>query len=332
MVQEINNSILQQSAQFLNVGVQVFFIISAFLYGKKRINNVRVWLLRRGLRILIPFYLFMLILFVYKSEFLSLDVGYVKPLIYMLNLQGFLHNYTTGAAHLWFVSVIMVCYFITPLLTQLQFFLNKAISSHLLYSIIICAITIQIIAAFYLPNNIYSFGPMYLVYIYLYIFVYCFVRSNIIIERKHYIIFTLFTIIAVSIRLITKYITGSYITNFRTTLYEHVVVSYSHALLGLWIFITLFLFIRHFNQYFQIIKKPIMHCDKYSYEIYITHYMYIAGPIKLMHLTNNLLINIVGVLVCTYMSAILLHYLSNIVTNRLKLMGCNNVTQNYNLS
>ena len=43
-VQESNNSLLILSAQFLNVGVSIFFFLSGFLYGNKDIKDSKSWL------------------------------------------------------------------------------------------------------------------------------------------------------------------------------------------------------------------------------------------------------------------------------------------------
>lgn len=53
------------SSQFFNVGVHIFLIISGYLYGKRKINSNTTyikWLIKRAKRILLPLYIFLVIL------------------------------------------------------------------------------------------------------------------------------------------------------------------------------------------------------------------------------------------------------------------------------
>lgn len=60
IVQEHNNVYINMTAQFLNVGVSIFIIISGYLYGKKEIKEEYFkWIIKRAKRILIPMYFFM---------------------------------------------------------------------------------------------------------------------------------------------------------------------------------------------------------------------------------------------------------------------------------
>lgn len=84
-VQTFENSIIQMSAQFFNVGVSIFIIISGYFYGKRKIaENIgyKQWLIKRAKRILIPLYIFLLILFLiylYKG----IDIKILNWIIYI---------------------------------------------------------------------------------------------------------------------------------------------------------------------------------------------------------------------------------------------------------
>ena len=68
IVQEHSNEYIKMTAQFLNVGVSIFILISGYLYGTKKINeNYVQWIIKRAKRILIPLYIFMayLLLIIY---------------------------------------------------------------------------------------------------------------------------------------------------------------------------------------------------------------------------------------------------------------------------
>ena len=64
-VQITGNSTIAQSSQFFNVGVFVFFLISGYLYGQKNIGrgNVLQWYRKRLIKIFVPLYVVMMIIF-----------------------------------------------------------------------------------------------------------------------------------------------------------------------------------------------------------------------------------------------------------------------------
>ena len=74
----------------LNMGVQIFFILSAFLYAQKEIVAPLTWLKRRFLKLYPPFLFFIAfalpLLFTFHPELFSLK----KVLFYLLNCQYFL--------------------------------------------------------------------------------------------------------------------------------------------------------------------------------------------------------------------------------------------------
>ena len=71
-----------------NVGVQMFFFISGFLFGKKDVINVYSWLIRRAKRVMVPYYVLITVVLIIclciKAD--SLGVGYLS---YYLGIQGF---------------------------------------------------------------------------------------------------------------------------------------------------------------------------------------------------------------------------------------------------
>ncbi len=103
------------------IGVEVFLAISGFLCGKKRINNYKVWIKRRFFRVLMPVWIWAIILFI-----ANVFVGkYVFSLLFScVGLTG-IHFITpfsiggcSGMEHTWYITVILLCYLLT-------FFLEK---------------------------------------------------------------------------------------------------------------------------------------------------------------------------------------------------------------
>lgn len=78
----------------LNIGVQIFFVISAFLYAQKDIDNPPDWLKRRFMKLYPPLFIFLIcafpILFAAYPELFS----FKKVLLYFMNCQIFLRERT----------------------------------------------------------------------------------------------------------------------------------------------------------------------------------------------------------------------------------------------
>lgn len=112
-------------AQIFNVGVYIFFLISGFLYGAegKRISNIRNYmqfLLNRAGRVFLPMLIWLsisLAVMMYRGE----TIAVYDAIMSFLGLTGvnFVFRFiaintlpTNG--HLWFATVIALCYILTP--------------------------------------------------------------------------------------------------------------------------------------------------------------------------------------------------------------------------
>ena len=130
-------------AWWFNVGVQIFFFISGFLYSGKSIENPIGWIGRQFKKILVPYYVFLFVSFTLYLFFV--------PDISFKSFGGSLFCISTvkGIGHLWFIKYILFCYLITPYLHQLKLWLfakpiKKAIAYLFVIWIIYVAVSIQI--------------------------------------------------------------------------------------------------------------------------------------------------------------------------------------------
>ncbi len=109
----------------LNIGVQVFFVISGFLYGRKVINGIKDFYIKRIKKIYLPYLIFvslaLIAYYLFHKDYLSYD----KVLLYLFNLQAF--TTIKGLGHTWFVTSIMLCYLITPLLQKISQYAHPVI-------------------------------------------------------------------------------------------------------------------------------------------------------------------------------------------------------------
>lgn len=106
-------------AFLLNVGVQLFFLTSGFLYGKIEIANSWEFYKKRLTKVYVPYIIFVFVVLLMQELLGTWQFNLRDVAIYALNLQGFLSTSVDGLNHLWFLSVLMVCYLVTPLLKQL---------------------------------------------------------------------------------------------------------------------------------------------------------------------------------------------------------------------
>lgn len=299
IVSEFNS--IKFMGQILNVGVFTFIFISGFLYGKKNIDNIGNWLTKRAVRILVPMYVFMIILFTVRIILLNqLDFKYY--LIYFFNLQGLLGG-VLGAGHLWFLTAIMICYLVTPILNNLRSKIIYLTKTKLIIGLFIL-VGVQILASYFINKTL----GRYLCYVNLYIFGY-FIRSvwkgNI--SKKGLIISTMLTMVAILIRFGMKFVVDD------TIFYENIIVLYTQCVFGVWIFIFVTYFKNIANN--NIIIKVVNNLEKISFEIFIVHYMFIVGPVRVMFLTRYSLINIVIVLGLSYVTGVILHKICDLIYN-----------------
>ena len=100
----------------LDAGVGIFFCISAWLYGQKTVNeSIKYFYIRNCLKVLGPLWLLCCLvipvnIFVFHKEFVGLKI--VVNSILGLCTYGCID----GCRHLWFITYILFCYLITPLL------------------------------------------------------------------------------------------------------------------------------------------------------------------------------------------------------------------------
>lgn len=115
-VQQNTNAYIRLFAQFLNIGVHLFFILSGFLAGYRGVAKpYGLWFRKRMKRIYIPFWMFLVVLaIVHMANGRSILT--TDWLLLAFGLQGSVVG-VLGAEQTWFISVLLLCYLITPALS-----------------------------------------------------------------------------------------------------------------------------------------------------------------------------------------------------------------------
>ena len=105
------------AAWVLNIGVQVFLVISGWLYGMRPdIADVGAWYARRLLRICLPYWLVLIPLLLVDAFFASQAVTAKTVLLSITCVRS---GSVPNAAHFWYISAMLLCYLVTPLLGAL---------------------------------------------------------------------------------------------------------------------------------------------------------------------------------------------------------------------
>lgn len=119
--------------QFFNVGVEMFLLISGMLYGSRTEANWKMFFRKRYEKILIPVQIWTVIMF------FCVTTKDVKAFfVYFLGLKGLenIHEIfqfdisQMGMSHTWFITIILFCYLMVPLLQRLR---GKILATKFIY-------------------------------------------------------------------------------------------------------------------------------------------------------------------------------------------------------
>ena len=138
------NSYVHMSAQFFNVGNDIFFIISGFCFGMQNFGSGKIkdWYKKRIRRIFIPYEVMLAVLLIVTIA-RGGDIDIMDWGRQIIGMQGW-HG-VHGAGHTWFITSLLLCYLITPLLD----IIIEEIKS---INLIICFIVFPIVITYGLSN------------------------------------------------------------------------------------------------------------------------------------------------------------------------------------
>ena len=284
--------------QVCNSGVFLFLFISGFLFGKKEIKNWGEWFKKRCFRILIPLWIFAAIDIV--IEYLLWHQFYPEHiLLYAFNLQG-IKVATIGSINLWFVTLIMICYLITPLIQWI-----KMRSGMFLKAVVILLIVLQVILAYVTDSGL--FGNHTLSWCIIAVLVYgtgYIVGDKILAFSKSYksmIISLMILFIGVLATVFGKKLLNE------TVFYERILSVYGMICIDQFLILLFY----KSGSYIQNIKlkKIIQHFDRISYEFYIVHGIVISAVTETILRNNGTIIYMFTSVLFSYAAAIILHIL-----------------------
>ncbi len=300
---------------WFNVAVQMFFFISGYLYGNRKIDDVISFYGKNFKKILVPYYLCVIIIggmgLIFKGDTCNLhDIGKLLILDAANNYMP-LHN-------LWFIAYILLCYLMTPFVNKFLDRIEEKKSYIMLLEVVLFTLGVYIFFEHYATFYKSLWIICYLVGIF-----YRRLSENYGKVQKY-----IFAVIVGLGAIFTKGVDIYLLKNpFILTTDEMIGKSlkfhdFGHVLLGT--FLCIFL-----SQVFRWIfkngeKTPrwivtfLDLSDKYSYEIYLVHQVFILGAFSLYSVISSVWIATIGVIVGTIVAAIILHKLSEVVFKIIK--------------
>jgi len=294
-------------AFWLNVGVQVFLFMSGFLYGKKEIKSTWLWLKKQYSKILIPYYVYVILMIVFYIIFERDSISFKNIVSLLLCFQIF--DTTYGLNHFWFIPIILMCYLITPFLQKVL--KNESKSEITKLAIIFFIIFYVEVFAYLTPvdNRISNI----ICYIIGYFIAYLSYKN----KKQEKIISILIVLFAIIFNIIKIFIIPDKSNILLHSIFK-IIIENSHILLGIALFIFLYKILKKIEVRLNPKgKKIIDFIDKYCFYIYITHHIFILGPFSIMNLTFSSILNIIIIICCTAISSYLLSKLTGLVKKEL---------------
>lgn len=90
-------------------------------------------------------------------------------------------------------------------------------------------------------------------------------------------------------------------------LFSHYYSSYAHVFLGVAIFLAIYCSFEKRKYALKGVEPILRFSDKYSYDIYLVHLLFIMGPFNMEEVTSYQVLNILLILCCIILSGMLLY-------------------------
>ena len=296
--------------QLGGLGVEIFLFISGYLLGPYTIVSYKNWGGRKCNRLIPPLYL-TVIIYSLICFALKCNIEKVAWLTYLFNLQG-LPNLVrvlslprlNGMGQTWFVTVIAICYVSVYCIKGRK--IENLICKYP-WGLLFVALGIDIVACFL---------HVQLSYIIQFYIGYFMALLNIgekyekWYSRKNIIVVGMITVVIMGIRIYLQHICDG------SVLYDMVVARLSFNILAVFIIMVFFELGDLFD---SIIEKVVSYkwwkfLDRRSYHFFLSHYMFVRGPVSVLNYINNTGLQIVLIIVLTVVVGMIVGRISEQLT------------------
>ena len=282
---------------WFNVGVQIFFIISGYLYGGKAIGNPIRFIVKQFKKILIPYYV---VLFIIVMSYIIVCPEQLQ--ITSVVKAVFCAGTIPGVGHLWFVGYILLYYALIPYLYWLKESLTGRCLGFKIATYAGILIILQILGnlfhSYFLPDRLA-----------------CFFIGYFMIDIKQSCkgctkqIFMILTICVGIFLNIIRAIIPTLNLPVSTTIINGY-TRYAHLLLGVSLFLLIVVLFKNAGY-----NRLLSWSDKYSYQYYLIHGLLILSPLTLLNVTSISLLNCVIAVTAIAALSVLLRKASDSVSH-----------------
>lgn len=276
LVQANPNGYVQMTAQLFNIGVEIFIIISGICFGLQgEIADNEKWYRKRMCRIYIPYEIFLLFLAIIYM-IVGRDFYLANWVSCVIGIQG-ANVGVLGADHTWFLTALLICYMITPILSKI--FCGRGMKKTFqLLTLIISGVMPMALA--YVPWIVYhTIGANVCFYVIAY-WIGIAIKNGFQFKKEHLWLYVCIMLCAFAGRFVGRMFWDD------TRFYNCVIVGYTQYIAA---FSILGIFAVIFSK--EKSNKVIRWICQISFELYLYHYMFIVGPVSLMNITKSWLIS-----------------------------------------
>ena len=292
--------ILESIGNYLANGVQVFLIISSFLYGAKSKKNLfsdsktRIkFLLKNSLKILKDYWVYCLLV-IFPVYYLKESIILTKREVLGILVTS---NVIDGVHHLWFIPYILFCYFLTSYLFDIKEYLKNRSKKSFIKGIIFLLFIIIIFSYFFKFYFIPEWICCYVIGFFM-IDIISLLDYN---EKNILKIFILFNFVVLNIlRYYCNYINPNLFSREITIK----LTQWSQVFFA----IVSFFIVYKREILSKKLKKILDFSDKYSYDIYLAHMIYVKGALSVIFLTKFLILNYLVATLLSVVSGIILYH------------------------
>jgi len=304
-------------SMWLNTGVPIFFIISAYLLSlKPNVSCDTCRFYKRRLSSIFPSYWIYLISIISALSILGQAPDIKSIICYSLGLSGLTTDVCVlGLGHLWFISVLLICYFLTPLLHYIctNYSMGGGKGKMLICSIIIFQMIVFLICGY----------PSYAIHVGSFVFVYCLfkqTRGNI--RKGQQTIWIYVAIILSAVRLIFDPVMMKMdysIYYYYDALFQPL-VRFCLAMALFTTFISGSEYIEKWAKSYHKVDAVITRFSKISYEVYLTHQFILLAFWEFFPPLHNGIGFIAWIIVsfaATILNSMIVAYAKDLIQNRL---------------
>ncbi len=294
-----------------NIGLVMFFVISAFLYSKRRIEKPVIWFAKRYFEIAIPS-IIVVVLFLIIYQMIVGGLYFERIINAILSGLGF-EEFVSDPwmfVQLWYLSYILICYLSVPFIQKIKF--EKP--NELLFWGGIILITIALQALSSLPEILLKTNvPLSWAQFVRFFFPYAVFRRYSIDSKRLRKIMMLLSGLSIITIALTCYLRYIIIPKGTMASVAELLFIYTKTLCGFVLFYWLYLL-------FGKIKHNVRLCDfsdKYSYPVYLTHCLFIMYNTSIINRFNNTVVGVIVALICTAIASWFVELITTPVKKRI---------------